>query len=60
MAVESMFTTFANVLAVFEITKALDAHGNEITPSGEFTNGSIRYALRFVLCLGTGILMKVV
>ena len=39
LALDSMWLTIARVLAVFEINKALDADGNEITPDGEYHRG---------------------
>lgn len=33
----------ASTLATFNITKAVDAEGNPINPSGEYTNGLLRY-----------------
>ena len=46
LAHELLFTIISNVLAVFDIVKACDEHGNEITPSGEYTDTSIRYVSR--------------
>lgn len=41
LAVNSVFLAFASILSTFSITKALDDTGIEITPTGEFTSGSI-------------------
>ena len=53
MAIELVFTTLANILAVFNISKTRDADGNEITPSGEYSNGSIMFVIlpqTLILC----------
>ena len=40
----------SNIIAMFNIEKALDDSGKPITPLDEFTVGSIRYGLNF-LCV---------
>lgn len=47
MARELSFTVIATTLAAFDIRKAKDVNGVEITPSAEYTHGSITY----VTCL---------
>ncbi|TCD60834.1 hypothetical protein EIP91_009423 [Steccherinum ochraceum] len=47
MAVELVFTVMIHMLAVFDISKARDAQGIEITPSETFDNGSICAPLPF-------------
>jgi hypothetical protein len=39
MALASLWITVTSVLAVFDITKELDAQGQEMEPSYEFDNG---------------------
>ena len=41
LAEEIVFTTIASILAVFNIAKVKDAKGKDITPSGEYSTGSI-------------------
>ena len=41
LAQELVFTVIATVLATFNVRKAKDADGNEITPIAEYTHGSI-------------------
>ena len=43
MALELVFTTFVSVLAAFDIAKACDENGKEITPTQEYSSGSIKY-----------------
>ena len=38
MAYESMWIAVASVLATFEVSKAKDADGNELTPNEEYTD----------------------
>ncbi|KAH8091729.1 cytochrome P450 [Cristinia sonorae] len=38
---ELLFTIIASIIATFKISKAKDAHGNEITPPEEFTSGGV-------------------
>ena len=40
----------SNIIAMFNIEKALDDSGEPITPLDEFTVGTIRYGLKF-LCV---------
>lgn len=40
-AYDTIFIAVAHMLATFEITKAIDADGNTITPKGEYTTGLI-------------------
>ncbi|KAK0497945.1 cytochrome P450 [Armillaria luteobubalina] len=47
MAEASMWLTIASILAVFNITKAVDDKGNIIEPSGEFTSGMLSHAAPF-------------
>jgi len=47
LALQSMFITIASVISTFDIGKALDEDGNEITPSGEYTSGLSCYPLPF-------------
>ncbi|KAI0348407.1 cytochrome P450 [Trametopsis cervina] len=47
MAYDSIWITVASLLAVFNFTKAKDAKGNEITPSGEYNMGFLSYPLPF-------------
>ncbi|KAI0348408.1 cytochrome P450 [Trametopsis cervina] len=47
MAYDSIWITVASVLAVFNLTKAKDAEGNEITPSGEYNIEFLSYPLPF-------------
>ena len=37
LAYESLWLSMASVLAVFDISKAVDDFGKPVTPSGEFT-----------------------
>ncbi|EKM54974.1 uncharacterized protein PHACADRAFT_142793 [Phanerochaete carnosa HHB-10118-sp] len=39
MAYESIWLAIASVIAVFDVTKAVDAHGKVVEPSGEYTDG---------------------
>ena len=39
LAVESLWLAIANILAVYEIRKAIGPDGQEITPAGEYVNG---------------------
>nr|VWO98686.1 Aspartate aminotransferase (EC [Ganoderma boninense] len=39
MALDSMWFTIANVLALFEIERAVDENGKEIIPDGEYNRG---------------------
>jgi hypothetical protein len=41
----SLFITIASILAVFDISKALDEQGEEITPPGAFTDRGVKYVL---------------
>lgn len=41
MAQEVVFTVIATTLALFDIRKAKVANGVEITPSAEYTNGTM-------------------
>ena len=43
VANELLFLTISKILALFEISKARDIDGNEIMPSGEYSDGAIRY-----------------
>lgn len=43
MAYESLWVAVAAVIAAFDITKAVDAHGAVIEPSGEYTDGFLSY-----------------
>lgn len=43
-AEDSLFITMASILATFDISKALDEEGMEITPSAEYTDSAITYA----------------
>lgn len=43
MAYESMWFNIASVLAAFNLSKAKDEHGAEITPSGEYIMGFLWY-----------------
>ena len=45
MALDSMWFTIANVLALFEIKKGMDEDGNEIVPDGEYNCGFLWYVL---------------
>ncbi|SJL08658.1 related to cytochrome P450 CYP2 subfamily [Armillaria ostoyae] len=47
MAEASMWMTIASILAVFNITKAVDDKGNVVEPSGEFTSGMLSHAAPF-------------
>jgi hypothetical protein len=39
-----------NIIAMFDIEKALDGSGNPITPPGDYTMGYVRYILFSFLC----------
>ena len=39
LAVESLWLAIANILAVYEIGKAIGPDGQQITPAGEYVNG---------------------
>ena len=53
MAVDSMWIAIASVLALFEIKKAVDEDGREITPDGEYIRGFLWYvALYMYLAMG--------
>ena len=55
MAVDSMWIAIASVLALFEIKKAVDEDGREITPDGEYIRGFLWYvALYMYLAMGPG------
>ena len=45
MALDSMWFTIANVLALFEIKKEVDEDGKEIIPDGEYDRGFLWYVL---------------
>ena len=45
MALDSMWFTIANVLALFEIKKEVDEDGKEIIPDGEYNRGFLWYVL---------------
>lgn len=47
MAQSSVWITMASLLASFTITKAVDANGSVIEPSGEYTNGFVNYPMPF-------------
>lgn len=47
LAMSSLTFAMASTLATFNITKAVDAEGNPINPSGEYTNGLLRYPKPF-------------
>ncbi|KAG7447374.1 cytochrome P450 [Guyanagaster necrorhizus] len=47
MAEASMWMSIASILAVFDITKAVDDKGNAIEPSGEFTSGLLSHPVPF-------------
>ena len=38
MAHESLWISIASIVAAFDITKAVDEHGNAIEPNGEYTD----------------------
>ena len=40
-AIRMLFTTIACTIATFDIKKAVDEHGNEVTPNPEFNPGII-------------------
>ena len=44
MALDTMWITIASILAVFDIVKAKDEEGKEITPSGEYLEDFLWYA----------------
>jgi cytochrome P450 len=43
LAGDSMFITFASVLATFDISRAVDENGNVITPTLFYSTGIIRF-----------------
>ncbi|KAH8103808.1 cytochrome P450 [Cristinia sonorae] len=47
LAMELVFTSIANILAVFNVTKARDAHGNLIIPPADYTSGAITAPIPF-------------
>jgi cytochrome P450 len=47
LAMSSLTLGMASILATLNISKAVDKHGNVITPSGEYTRGSLRYPKPF-------------
>lgn len=49
LAEASLFICVAMSLAVFNVSKAVDENGLEITPAHENTSGTIRYVVRFTL-----------
>lgn len=48
LADASLFVTVSTILAVFNLSKAVDANGNVITPAFEYTSGTLR-SVQFVL-----------
>ena len=40
-AIRMLFTTIASMIATLDIKKAVDEHGNEVTPDPEFNPGII-------------------
>ncbi|EKM54971.1 uncharacterized protein PHACADRAFT_142788 [Phanerochaete carnosa HHB-10118-sp] len=51
MAYESLWIAVASVVAAFDITKAVDAHGAVIEPSGEYTDGFLTAPKPFRCCI---------
>lgn len=47
MAISSLWLTVTSTLAAFKIEKAINADGTPVTPSGEFTQGALRYPKPF-------------
>jgi len=47
MGISTAWITVASVLAVFNITKGFDEHGNEVAPRLEYTSSTIRHPLPF-------------
>ena len=43
LGVELSFTTMANILTVFDICKARDTDGNEVSVEAKFSSGGIKY-----------------
>ncbi|EKM54973.1 uncharacterized protein PHACADRAFT_195002, partial [Phanerochaete carnosa HHB-10118-sp] len=51
MAYESLWIAVASVIAAFDITKAVDAHGAVIEPSGEYTDWFLTAPKPFKCCI---------
>lgn len=47
MALDTMWIAMASILAVFDISKAVDEHGNEITPPVKLSPGTISHPAPF-------------
>ncbi|TFK89937.1 cytochrome P450 [Polyporus arcularius HHB13444] len=47
LAVESLWLSIANILAVYEIGRTIDKDGREITPAGEYVNGVMCFPKAF-------------
>ncbi|RPD55979.1 cytochrome P450 [Lentinus tigrinus ALCF2SS1-6] len=47
LAVESLWLAIANILAVYEIGKAIGEDGQEITPAGDYVNGVMCFPKAF-------------
>lgn len=58
MAYESLWIAIASVVAAFNITKAVDAHGTVIEPSGEYTDDFLSCVPLWML-VREGLLMSV-
>ncbi|EKM54951.1 uncharacterized protein PHACADRAFT_142748 [Phanerochaete carnosa HHB-10118-sp] len=51
MAYESLWIAVASVVAAFDITKAVDADGAIVEPSGEYTDGFLSAPMPFKCCI---------
>ena len=45
MAYESLWITIASLIATFDVSKARDEQGNEITPTAEYEPGSFLWCV---------------
>jgi cytochrome P450 len=55
MAYESMWFTIVSVLAAFDVMRAKDEHGAEITPTGEYIMGFLWYvSLSYLIAENSG------
>lgn len=43
LADSNVYLIMSNIIATMDISKARDDNGEEITPSGKFTSGFVRY-----------------
>lgn len=53
LAEVSLFTACVMTLAVFNISKAVEENGVEITPPIDYTSGTITYVIIFIVGCGS-------